>query len=69
MVIKAIQLVIGIMLIIFIIPQTPNENIVLRKLTETGLFTSYFEAKSFLKIFTWGLIGLFLVLTFFLNLT
>jgi protein translocase SecG subunit len=63
-----IHLIIGILIIILIVPQTPTENIVLRKFLETGLFTNYTEAKSFLNFSTWFLICLFLVLTFFLNL-
>nr|YP_009106580.1 hypothetical chloroplast RF47 [Dicloster acuatus]AIT95462.1 hypothetical chloroplast RF47 [Dicloster acuatus] len=58
------QFLTGILIIVLIIPQTPTENIVLRKFLETGLFTSYSEAKSFLKISTWFLIFLFLILTF-----
>jgi protein translocase SecG subunit len=65
---KIVQLVIGILLIILIIPQTPTENIVLRKFSETGFFTNYNEAKSFLNIITWLLICSFLFLTFLLNL-
>jgi preprotein translocase subunit SecG len=65
---KFIQLVTGFLLILVIVPQTPTENIVLRKFAETGFFTSYGEAKAFVKFLTWGLIGTFLVLTFFLSL-
>ena len=53
---KIAQLVIGIVLIILIIPQTPTENIVLRKFSETGFFTNYNEAKNFLNRITWLLI-------------
>lgn len=63
-----IHLFIGILIIILIVPQTPTENIVLRKFLETGLFTNYSEAKSVLNFSTWFLICLFLVLTFFINL-
>ena len=42
---KIIQLIVGFLLIVVIVPQTPTENIVLRKFAETGLFTSYGEAK------------------------
>ena len=64
---KIAQLVIGIVLIILIIPQTPTENIVLRKFSETGFFTNYNEAKNFLNLITWLLIFSFLFLTFVLN--
>jgi len=65
---KIFQLGIALSLIILIVPQTPTENIVLRKFTETGLFTSYNEAKNFLNTLTWFLIFSFLLLTFTLNI-
>ena len=58
------QFFIAILLIVLIVPQTPTENIVLRKFLETGLFATYSEAKNFLKMSTWGLIFLYLFLTF-----
>lgn len=64
---KIVQLIIGVFLIVLIIPQTPTENIVLRKFTETGFFTNYNEAKNFLNLITWLLIFSFLFLTFVLN--
>jgi hypothetical protein len=65
---KFLQVLIGFFLIIVITPQTQTENIVLRKFVETGFFTNYGEAKSFVKNLTWGLIGTFLGLTFILSL-
>ncbi len=64
---KILQSVIGFFLIILIVPQTPTENIILRKFLDTGLFTSYNEAKKFLTFLTWGLILSFLLITFLLN--
>ncbi len=65
---KFLQVLTGFFLILIITPQTQTENIVLRKFVETGFFTSYGEAKSFVKNLTWGLIGAFLSLTFILSL-
>lgn len=65
--VNILQFVIGILIIVLIVPQTPTENIVLRKFLETGWFTNYSEAKNFLKITTWCLIFLFLILTFLLH--
>ena len=65
---KFLQVLIGFFLILVITPQTQTENIVLRKFVETGFFTSYGEAKNFVKNLTWGLIGAFLGLTFMLSL-
>ncbi len=62
-----LQFVTGILLIILVVPQTQTDNIVLRKFLETGWFTNYSEAKSFLKITTWLLIFLFLILTFLIS--
>lgn len=65
---KILQLITGFLLILVITPQTQTENIVLRKFVETGFFTSYGEAKSFVKNLTWTLIGTFLIFTFLLSL-
>ena len=64
---NSFQLFLGLLLIIIIIPQTPTENIVLRKFNETGFFTNYKESKSFLTKLTWALILLFLLTTLILN--
>jgi protein translocase SecG subunit len=66
--IKNFQLILALLLIILIIPQTPTENIVLRKFNETGFFTSYNETKKFLTFITWGLIFAFLISTFLLTI-
>lgn len=63
-----IEFIIALSIIFLIVPQTPTENIVLRKLLETGLFTNYSKAKSFLSNITWILIFLFLVLLILLSL-
>ena len=63
-----IEVVLAILIIIIIVPQTPTENIVLRKIFETGLFPNYSAAKQFLIRFTWFLIGVFLFLLFILNI-
>jgi len=64
-----IVILIAFCLIILIAPQTPTENIVLRKLLESGLFTNYSKAKDFLVWSTWILIFVFLLLLIFLNIT
>jgi hypothetical protein len=48
------QFLTGILIIVLIVPQTPTENIVLRKFLETGFFTGYSEAKSVLKTLQHG---------------
>ena len=48
-----IELIISLSIILLVVPQTPTENIVLRKLLETGLFTNYSKAKEFLIWITW----------------
>ena len=64
-----IVILIALCLITLIAPQTPTENIVLRKLLESGLFTNYSKAKDFLVWSTWILIFVFLLLLIFLNIT
>ncbi len=61
---KFLQLFIAVLVIIFIVPQTPTENKVLRLFLETGFFMDYSEAKWFLNVFTWFLISSFLLITF-----
>lgn len=62
-----LQLMNGIIILFLIIPQTPTENIVLRKFNETGFFSSYRNAKLFVNSLTWFLIFLFIIITFILN--
>ncbi len=63
-----IELFLAISIIVLVVPQTPTENIVLRKVLETGFFTNYSKAKEFLAFLTWCLIFVFLILLFILNL-
>jgi len=65
--IKIIQLLSGLLILLIVIPQTPTENIVLRKFNETGFFSNYKNAKKFVDILTWSLIVIFITLTFILN--
>ena len=62
-----IQLLSGLLILLIVIPQTPTENIVLRKFNETGFFSNYKNAKKFVNLLTWSLIVLFITLTFLLN--
>lgn len=64
---KIIQLISGVLILLIVIPQTPTENIVLRKFNETGFFENYKNAKRFVDRLTWSLIFTFLILTFILN--
>ena len=65
--IKIIQLLSGLLILLIVIPQTPTENILLRKFNETGFFSNYKNAKKFVDILTWSLIVIFITLTFVLN--
>ncbi len=66
--INFIELLIALSLIVLILPQTPTENIVLRKILDNGLIGTYSEAKSFLTKITWLLIFLFLFLLFLMSI-
>jgi hypothetical protein len=63
-----IELVIALSIIVLVVPQTPTDNVVLRKLWETGLFPNYKAAKDFLSKTTTSSIFIFLLLLIFLNL-
>ena len=54
------RLAFSIFVILIITPQTPTENILLRKFYETGFFESYFETKFFIDILTWFCIFFFI---------
>jgi protein translocase SecG subunit len=59
------QTLLAVLVVLIILPQTPTENILLRKFHETGIFTNYSEAQSFLNRFTWCCIFIFLTIIFF----
>lgn len=60
-----LRLFFALLIILLITPQTEKENIVLKKFHESGIFINYSEAKRVLKIITWFLIFLFLVIGLF----
>ena len=62
------RLLIASLVLIIIVPQNPTENILLRTLSETGLFPNYSEARKFLDRLLWILIAFFLIITFFTGL-
>nr|YP_009330312.1 hypothetical protein [Lambia antarctica]ANN39067.1 hypothetical protein [Lambia antarctica] len=53
----------GLLLLIILTPQTPKENTLLLDFNESGLFSTYSEAKNVLKIITY-----FTIFLFFINL-
>jgi preprotein translocase subunit SecG len=59
----------AIFVIAIIVPQTPTENILLRVLNETRLFANYGETQNFLNRLIWILIAVFLIITFFADLS
>lgn len=63
-----IRLAISILVIIIIIPQTLNDNVLLRVLNDSKIFANYSETKKKLNFLTWSLIFLFLGTTFFTDL-
>jgi preprotein translocase subunit SecG len=65
---NVIEVLLALSIIFLVVPQTPTENILLRKVLETGFFTSYSKAKDFLNYLTWSLIFVFLALLFLLNI-
>jgi len=63
------RLLMAIFVIAIIVPQTPTENILLRVLNETRLFANYGETQKFLNRLIWILIAVFLIITFFADLS
>nr|YP_009105294.1 hypothetical chloroplast RF47 [Pedinomonas tuberculata]AIT93948.1 hypothetical chloroplast RF47 [Pedinomonas tuberculata] len=61
------RVLIAILVIILILPQTEFDNLLVRKFNETGFFANYAEAKSVLKWLTWGMIFLFLTVNYFIR--
>lgn len=61
---KFLQIIIALLVIIVIVPQTPPETWLVRVLVDTGWFMNYDEAKQILKRVTWGLVFLFFTVTF-----
>lgn len=62
------RLFLAFLVIVIILPQTEFDNLLLRRFNETGLFSNYAEAKSFLKWLTWIVIFLFLVLNLIISI-
>lgn len=58
---STIRLIIALVVLILIAPQTQKSNLVLRIFHESGFFVDYSEAKWFLNLFTWTLIFTFLL--------
>lgn len=62
-----LELFIALCIILIIVPQTPTDNVILRKLFATGWFPNYPQAKKLLVFLTWGLVFIFLILLIVLN--
>ena len=58
-----LRLIVSILLIALITPQTLVSNSLLRKLSNSQFFVNYGEAKSFLTISTWTTAFFYLLLT------
>jgi len=63
------RLLMAIFVIAIIVPQTPTENILLRVLNEKRFFANYGETRNFLNRLIWILIAVFLIITFFADLS
>ena len=62
-----IRIILTLLLIVLIVPQTTTENTLLRTLNNSKVFANYGEAKFFLNFFTWLIIVLFLIITYLAN--
>ena len=66
--INILRFLIAIFVIAIIVPQTPTENILLRRLNDNRLFANYSQAQTFLNRLIWILIALFLIISFLADL-
>nr|ARS45061.1 hypothetical protein [Ostreobium sp. HV05007bc] len=55
------RIILALIIILLIAPQTPKENFLLTEFHESGLFSNYAESKRFLTWLTWFTIFLFLL--------
>jgi hypothetical protein len=60
------RILLSILVICLILPQTDFDNLLLRKFNDTGYFANYAEAKVVLKWLTWSSIFFFLALNYFI---
>ena len=60
-----LQIIMSIITLALLVPQTTKLNLLLRKFYESGVFANYSEAKRLLKRLTWGTIFLFFIVTYF----
>lgn len=60
-----IRLIFAIVLIVLVVSQTKKENLLVEKIHESGFFSNYGEAKSFINLLTWSSIFLFIFITTF----
>lgn len=60
-----LRLAISIFVIVIIVPQTLNDNVLLRVLNDSKIFGNYSETKKNLNFLTWSLIFIFLGTIFF----
>jgi preprotein translocase subunit SecG len=63
-----LQSLLAVLIILYLTPQTPKDNVMVKYMYETGWFTGFKEVKSVLQITNWVLVSLFLLITFLLNL-
>ena len=60
-----LQIIMSIITLALLVPQTTKLNLLLLKFYESGVFANYSEAKRVLKRLTWGTIFLFFIVTYF----
>lgn len=59
-----LQVILAVLVVVLLIPQTTKVNFVLRKFYESGMFRTYSEAKWFLNRLTWGVVFSFFLVTY-----
>ena len=59
-----LQVILAVLTVVLLVPQTTKVNFVLRKFYESGMFRTYSEAKSFVNRLTWGVVSSFFLFTY-----
>jgi hypothetical protein len=59
-----LQVILAVLTVVLLVPQTTKVNFVLRKFYESGMFRTYSEAKWFVNRLTWGVVSLFFLFTY-----
>lgn len=61
---NALQVFLGLLVLVLLIPQTPKVNFTLRRFYASGVFATYSEAKRFMTRLSWGTLFIYFLVTY-----